>query len=244
MTNDTKGKSKGWLKSVLSNQNQITQNNSEENDAVQLIEEFSNMEDSTPPSSADSSKKDILSKENQDKISLDLIVSLENVLNDRQIMLYKNEGLEDQLHTANETISRLKHDLVKKEQLIQDKNKDIRVLETNLTNKQMNYDQLLEDYKEYQNTSSNDFEKISIQLEKEINKYHMLKEESTNIQYQNMLKIRELEEKVRDLGIENQNLEEQCATILDEKTELMQTINDFTERMSFSFSPKKSINKE
>ncbi|MEI4771851.1 hypothetical protein WAX74_19805 [Psychrobacillus sp. FJAT-51614] len=238
MSSDKKNKSMGWLKGVLTNQNhfpQIEQEGKEEV-SIQLIEEYSNMEDSFPPEKP--SKKYILSKDNQDKLSLDLIVSLENLLNDRQLMFFKNEGLEEQLQTANESNSRLKHDLVKKEQLVQDKNKEIRTLESNLTNKQMSYDQLLEDYKEYQSTSSSDFDNISIQLEKEINKYNMLKEESSNNQYQNMLSIRELEERIRELEVENQKSIEQYTQVLKEKNELMKTINDFTERMSFSFSTK------
>lgn len=238
MSSDNKNKSMGWLKGVLTNQNHFPQTEQEGNEevSIQLIEEYSNMDDSLPPEK--SSKKYILSKDNQDKLSLDLIVSLENLLNDRQLMFYKNEGLEEQLQTANESNSRLKHDLVKKEQLVQDKNKEIRTLESNLTNKQMSYDQLLEDYKEYQSTSSSDFDNISIQLEKEINKYNMLKEESSNNQYQNMLSIRELEERIRELEVENQKSIEQFTQVLEEKTELMKTINDFTERMSFSFSTK------
>ncbi|TQR20835.1 hypothetical protein [Psychrobacillus vulpis] len=244
MTKDNKSKPISWFKSVRSNQNQLNHTNSyEEEPAITVIEnKLIQIEESSTIDNT--SNKYILSKENQDKISLDLIVSLENLLHDRQLILYKNEGLEDQLNQSNETNSRLKHDLVKKEQMIQDKNKEIRILEGNLTNKQMVYDQLLEDYKEYQNTSSNDFEKVSNQLEKQINKYNMLKEESNNIQYQNMLNIRELEEKIRELEIENQKYAEQCEKVLEEKAELIQTINDFTERMSFSFSSKTTTHKE
>lgn len=237
MTKDTKNKSKGWFKGVLSTQNQFDQSSSEEERLTEIVEiQMSNKEESSlldPPNN-----KVLFSKDDQDKIALDMIVSLENMLNDRHLILYKKEGLENQLHTANETISRLKHDLVKKEQLAHDRNKEIRLLEGNLTNKQMSYDQLLEDYKDYQSTSNNDFQKISNQLEKEINKYNMLNEESTNTQYQSMLDVRELEEKVRNLEVENQKYAEQCARILNEKDELMKTINDFTERMSFSFSSK------
>ncbi|WP_203248324.1 hypothetical protein [Sporosarcina beigongshangi] len=236
MSKDTKNKSKGWFKGVLSTQNQSEQNSFEE-DIIEIVEDDVMMQEE-PNHLDSSSNKDLFSKDNQDKIALDMIVSLENMLNDRQLILYKKEGLENQLHTANETISRLKHDLMKKEQLAHDKDKEIRLLESNLTNKQMGYDQLLEDYKDYQSTSNNDFQKISNQLEKEINKYNMLNEESTNSQYQSMLTIRELEEKIRTLEVENQKYAEQCAQILSEKNELMQTINDFTERMSFSFSAK------
>jgi chromosome segregation ATPase len=236
MTKDSKTKSIGWFKG-LSNQNENAHTVLEEEDKALFLQNEDDYDHNTI-SLENSTKKDIFSKDNQDKISLDLIVSLENMLQDRQLILYKNEGLENQLQIGNETISRLKHDLVKKEQLVQDKNKEIRVLESNLTNKQMSYDQLLEDYKEYQSASSADFEKISNHLEKEINKYNKLKEESTAIQHQNMLTNRELEEQIRNLEIDNQNFSVQYAKILDEKNELMQTINDFTERMSFSFSSK------
>lgn len=148
----------------------------------------------------------------------------------------------EQLFSANETIGRIKQESMKKDLLLQDKDKEIRGLESSLTNKQMSYDQLLEDYKEYQSTSNIEYENISIQLETEINKYNRLNEESMNSQYQNMLKINEFEEKVRILETENQQLTQQYKKVVDEKSELMQTINDFTERMSFSFSPKATTN--
>lgn len=238
MTKDNKNKSINWFKSVRSNQNSFSNNYAEES---AIILEESELVYQNQPSSPD---KYILSKENQDKVTLDLIVSIENILHDRQLILYKNDGLEDQLHIANETNNRIKHELVKKEQIILDNQKEIRVLEGNLTNKQMVYEQLLEDFKDYQNNSSSDFEKVSNQLDKQINKYNLLKEESSNIQYQNLLNIRELEEKIRELEIENQKYAEQYAKILKDKSELMQTINDFTDRMSFSFSSKAITNKE
>ena len=57
-------------------------------------------------------------------------------------------------------------------------------------------------------------------------------------QYKNMLKINELEEIIRNLKIENQQYIQQYEKIVNEKAELMKVINDFTERMTFSFSPK------
>ena len=232
MTKDNKNKSINWFKSNRSNQNQFSYTNNYEEESVITLEENALVD------------QDQSYTTDKDKVSLDLIVSLENLLHDRQLILYKKEGLEDQLQIANETITRIKHELVKKEQIIQDNHKEIRVLEGNLTNKQMVYEQLLEDYKDYQSNSSSDFEKVSNQLDKQINKYNLLKEESNNIQYQNLLSIRELEEKMRELEIENQKYTEQYAKILEEKSELMQTINDFTDRMSFSFSSKALTNKE
>ena len=235
MTKDSKNKSIDWLKGVLSKQNQFetsinVQHISSEVAEDHLIEEAVAIEANT--------QKQPFSKDNQDKVSLDLIISLENMLNDRQLTIFKNKDLEDQLYTANEMISRLKHDQMKKDQIIQEKNKEISVVEGKLTKKQMSYDQLIEDYKEYQNNSNNEFEKMTNQLEKEVQKYNKLNDISTKTQYQNMIKIKDLEERIRDLEVENQKYVEQYHKILDEKNELMKTINDFTERMSFSFSTK------
>jgi hypothetical protein len=58
------------------------------------------------------------------------------------------------------------------------------------------------------------------------------------VQYKNMLKINEWEETIRNLRIENQQYLQQYEKILNEKSELMKIINDFTDKMSFSFSPK------
>lgn len=237
MSKDPNHKSKGWLKGVLSNRIQTEERSNEEIDELEIVEdEIHNIEEFE--ASASLNNKQLFSKDNQDKISLDLIRSLENMLNDRQLIQFKNKGLKEQLDSANETINRLKYDLTKKEQVLQDKNQEISLLETNLTNKQMNYDQLLDDYKDYQYNAKNDFDKISNKLEIEISKYNKLNEEYIQTHHQDMLKIKALEERVRELEIENQQYAEQYEKVLNEKTELMNTVNDFAERMSFSFSPK------
>jgi len=237
---NAKKKGIGWFKSNSLNENPLDQDNVKQEEVFDE-ERSINMKQNEQVNLQSSN---VFSKDNQDKVVLDLIVSLENMIKDRQLILYKSKGLEEQLYIANETISRIKQDLVKRDQLLQEKNKEIRGLESSLTNKQMSYDQLLEDYKEYQNTSNMEYEMISNQLNTEVNKYNKLNEESMNTQYQNMLKINELEEKVRSLETENQQYAQQYQKIYDEKSELMKTINDFTQRMTFSFSPKSDNSSE
>jgi len=155
-----KAKKKGltWLKNIRSSQVQTEPTTVEPQSSVELSEEI----EQTEPQN----NTELFSKDTQDKIVLDLIVSLENLLKDRQLMLYKNKALEEQLHNANESINRLKQDQLKKEQLLQEKNKEIRSLEDILTSKQMSYEQLLEDYKEYQSmTKINDLEEKIRNLE-------------------------------------------------------------------------------
>lgn len=184
----------------------------------------------------------IFNRENQDKTAIDVISSIESLLKDRQLVSLKNQALNEQVATANETIQRTKREMLKKDQLIQDKVKEIRELETNLTNTQMSYDQLLEDYKEFQLTSNLEFEKLSNQLETEKTKYEKLYEESSRMNAQNANTITELQERIRNLEIENAKSLEQYEKITNEKTELMKSINDFTEKMSFSFNFKNKDN--
>lgn len=237
--NEIDKKGTGWFKSILSKQNQMENISVEQKEIITdiIIDRPSMITEEVEQLVTDNNKK-IFSKDNQDKIVLDVMISIENMLTERQLVSYKNKGLEEQVNAANETISRFKHEQIKKDQLFQEKNKEIRELEITLTNKQMSYDQLLEDYKTYQLTSNMEYEKTSNQLEAEVSKYNKLYEEFENMQYHSMLKTNELEDKIRILEIENQKYAEQHQKIVNEKEELMQTINDFTDRMSFSFSTK------
>lgn len=239
-TNNTKKKGINWFKGNSSNQEQSEQESLDKQATTsELVEDRENHTEEPVQSNAQNSNQ-LFSKDNQDKITLDLIVSIENMLKDRQLIQCKNSTLEEQLRTAHDAINRLKNEQMKKDLRLQEKEREINELENSLTNKQMSYDQLIEDYKDYQNTVNIQFEKISNQLETELNKYNKLNEEYANAQHQSSLKISELEEKVRTLEVENQKYEEQYHKILEEKSELMRSISDFTERMSLSFSPKAS----
>ena len=225
-----------WFKSARSNQNQPEKNSTEQEDIAVTAEEEAAYS-AEPELPAREGNKLLFSKDNQDKIGLDVIVSIENMLKERhrwpiRIEAWRISSLPRTRRSTGISMSR------SRDQLVQEKNKEIRELENVLTNKQMAYDQSLEDYKEYQLTSNLAYEKLSNQLETETAKYNKLYEESNNTQYQSMLKINSLEEKVRELEIANQKYAEQYQNILDDKAKLMQTINDFTEKMSFSFSPK------
>lgn len=244
---NTRKKGIGWFSGFNSNQEQF-----EEDDINQQLSQTKNkVEDKIKSinrsketdSTGDIDNNEILfSRDNQDKVVLDLIVSLENMIKDRQLLLYKSNDLEAQLLTANDNIHRMKQDIRNKDQLLLEKNKEIGGLEASLTSRQMTYDQLLEDYKEYQNTSTIEYENISNQLDKEVNKYANLNEELISSKHKNMLKVSGLEEDIRNLVIENQQYEQQYNKVVEEKAQLMKTITDFTNQMSFSFSPNASNN--
>lgn len=240
MSNNDRKKGGSWFSNLSSDQNKT-----ETKDLNPPVNDDTNLNSQINKDNKDSKKvstfrndSNLLSKDKQDKIVLDLIVSLENMIMDRELLIYKNKDIEEQLFSANETISQMKADLINSEQILLEKNKEILGLKDSLTNKQMVYDQLLEDYKEYQNSSTTSYEKISVQLDGEINKYSHLNEEFKNAQHENMLNITKLEEKVRNLQVENKHYEKQYKKVFEEKSELLKTINAFTEQMSSSLSLK------
>ena len=220
-------KTRGWLKNVLTARSES---------GNELISSQEVSEGELTGTDVDSSKVDF-SFLDQDKTALDLVVAVENLLNDRQLSHFKSKDTEDQLSSANETINRLKNDLNKKEHMILEKEKEFRILEDKLTSKQMSYDQLLEDYKDYQSSSNTGIENLKYQLEKERSKYSLINEEFAKHQYDSMQKIKELEETIRDSEAENAQISSQFQKVMEEKTQLLQTVTDFTQRMSFSFSP-------
>ncbi len=224
---NSSNKTRGWFKNVL------TARTESESDLM-ILQEDSEIEPTD--TSTDSSKLDYeLLK--QDKTAFDLVVAVENLLNDRQLFQFKSKDTEDQLFNANETINRLKNELSKREHLILEKEKEFRSLEDKLTSKQMSYDQLLEDYKDYQSSSNSGIENLKYQLEKERNKYFQLNEEFTKHQYDSMQRTKDLEEKLRDSEAENLQISSQYQKVMEEKAQLLQSVTDFTTRMSFSFSP-------
>lgn len=218
------GKAKGWLKNALTARTQ----------SYRQAEFSSEAEIQSSLAEHPASEISLL---DQDKAALDLVVAVENLLNDRQLIHFKSKDIEQQLANANEDISRLKNDLMKKEQLIADREQEFRLLEDKLTAKQMGYDQLLEDYKEFQNASNSGIDNLKYQLEKERNKYAKLHEDSHRFQQDSLQRTKELEEKLRDAEAENLQLASQYQKVTEEKTKLLQSVTDFTARMAFSLSP-------
>lgn len=238
---------KNWLKGVLTTQSVTVEELNEwelDIDLPSNLKEVNDKEEKEEQPITDPFQNNILfQRENMDKLTLDMVVSVENLLKDRQLVLINNQALKEHLHNAYENINKLKADVARQDQIIRDKNLEYNLLEEKLTTKQMNYDQLLENYKDYQYTSNTEFESLKTQFEKEVNKYKKLNDEFTQYQYKNMQIHKSLEEKIRDLEAENQKVNDQYQKIQEEKNQLLATFSDFSERLSFSLSNKNQPNK-
>ncbi len=169
-----------------------------------------------------------------DKLSLDLVSAVDHILSDRQIVLYRISDLEHLKGDANDNISRLNSEIERLRKLIEEKEAVIRELEEKLLNKQMRYDQLIEDFKEYQDSTKIEMNDLKFQLDKAYGKYEKLQQQLKNNRTEYVQQINELEERIRELEVQNQKVTDEYMRTLEDKNRLLQSFAHFTENMSLS----------
>lgn len=93
-----------------------------------------------------------------DKFSYDLIVAVKNIINEKKGIDNKIENTEIKLTDAKEKIKSLKLAIQKKERETNDYKSVINDFEEKIMKMQMSYEQLLEDYQNYQEEAKTEFE--------------------------------------------------------------------------------------
>ncbi|MBM7570448.1 hypothetical protein [Aquibacillus albus] len=168
----------------------------------------------------------------QDRVSMDLMNSVEQILHNRQLIISKNTDLEEQVDHNMNYISNLKAETEQRDRKISNLERTIRDFENRLMNKQLNYDQLLEDYEDYQSNAKSQIESLKREISKEQDKYSKIQQQFHTYQEDSLQLKRDLEEKIRTLEVDNETLEQRFDATLKEKNKLLQLINDFTSRMT------------
>lgn len=176
-----------------------------------------------------------------DKFSYDLIVAVKNIINEKKRIDNKIENTEIKLKDAKEKIKSLELAIQKKERETNDYKSVINDFEEKIMKMQMSYDQLLEDYQNYQEEAKTEFENVKFLYQKEQEKYAILTADSKEQQMELHNTIEKLEERIRDLEAENKNITDKYNESLTEKNDLLQIINDFTGRFAGNSSKKVTI---
>jgi chromosome segregation ATPase len=177
-------------------------------------------------------------KSHMDKQSLDLVFAVEQMIQAKQNVDDNANELQDRLNYANGNIERLNRELKNLNKVIEDREKSILDMERKLTEKNLKVDQMMEDYRELQSTSSDQIEELKSMNELERQKYDALLQKSNEIQAERNKKIGDLEEKLGKLEVENAHMKQKFEELRQEKTYLVNIVNDFTTRMTSPFSPK------
>lgn len=196
-------------------------------------------------SEAEEESNSILEKKSHlDKKSLDLVFAVEQMIQAKQRVETSNYEMQDRLNYANGQIDRLNKDLKNMNKVIEDREKSIRDLEQRLAEKNLRVDQMLDDYRELQSTLSNEIEELKSINEVERQKYASLQQKNTDTLAEKNRKINELEEKIGKLEIEHAHMKQKFETLRQEKTHLVNIVNDFASRMTSPFAAKSSENGE
>ncbi len=171
-----------------------------------------------------------------DKKSLDLIFSVEQIIQARQHAETNINELQDRLTHSSSHVERLNRDLKNLNKVIEEREKNILELEHKLIEKNLKVDQVMEDYREIQTTMSVEVEELKSTIDLEQQKYASLVQKHNEAHAERNKKMNDLEEKIGRIEIENSHLRQKYDTVRQEKAYLSNMISDFTNRMTLPFA--------
>lgn len=171
----------------------------------------------------------------KDKVALDLLIAVDQMMSARDFLRQNVDDLKDRLKHSEDHIKKLTEEKVHLEQVIALKDSEIARLEDQIANRNLNYDQLMEDYQEMQSRLNYEIEELKNSIYIEQERYKKLNESYENLQIENISKVRQLEDKIRELETKNENLQNKYYKIREENVYLLGMFKDFNNRMSSSF---------
>ncbi|ANS76515.1 hypothetical protein AWM70_19645 [Paenibacillus yonginensis] len=175
-------------------------------------------------------------KSQMDKRSLDLVFAVEQMIKAKQHLEVSFNDLQDRLGHAHGQNDRLNRDLKNLGQVIEEREKSIMELEQRLSDKNLKVDQMMEDYRELQATLSGEIEELKTVIEFERQNYKSLLQKYNEAAADKNKKINELEEKNSRLEVELSQMKQKFEALRQEKTHLLNLVNDFTNRMTSPFA--------
>ncbi|MUG72804.1 hypothetical protein GNP93_19250 [Paenibacillus validus] len=179
----------------------------------------------------------MINKAHTDKRSLDLIFAVEQMIKAKQHVEMSHNDLQDRLSHSNGQIDRLNRDLKNLGKVIEEREKSIQELEQRLTDKNLKVDQMMEDYRELHSTLSGEIEELKSVIELERQNYAGLLQKHNETTADKNKRISELEEKNGRLEAELSQMKQKFDALRQEKTHLLNIVNDFTNRLTSPFAP-------
>ncbi|WP_337033590.1 hypothetical protein [Paenibacillus illinoisensis] len=204
-------------------------------DLVEQQEELS-QNSTTSEAKEESSGSVLIHKANMDKSSLDLLFAVEQMIKDKQHVEMSHNDVQDRLNHANGQNDRLNRDLKNLGKVIEEREKSILELERKLADKNLKVDQMLEDYRELQSNMAGQNEELKGVIELERQNYAGLLQKHNEMITDKNKRISELEEKNVRSESELTQMKQKFDTLRQEKTHLLNVVNDFTNRLTSPFA--------
>lgn len=172
------------------------------------------------------------SAEGLDSMELDLIQSVENFIKNRKLEQVKSQSNLSQIKHLQERLSHQEIVVRQSESKSKEYEQVISKLEEKLSGKQMEFDQLLEDFTDHRKNAKDELDKLKNALSEEKDRCHQL----TNKQNAEKESLEEVENKfkgiIQSLEMEVKDLKNRYLTIQQEKQHLIDTFNEFTTKLT------------
>lgn len=226
-------KTKSWFRKPSEEVNTVE----EEFEETSTVLEATDQGESGEDTSINIPRNNVLGqKETLDSLELDLLVASESFINRRRLELARMQDLQQQVQHLQNKISHNDNILNTVAQKTSEYESMIRNLEQKLTDKQIRYDQLMEDFDTYQVNMREDSEKLRFLLSEQSQKYNQLLEEHNKAKDGTLKLETQYQEDIRSLKAENFELKNRYEEAQKEKKRLMETFNELTSTLTSPFS--------
>ncbi|MEW4431247.1 hypothetical protein AB1I68_27915 [Paenibacillus pabuli] len=199
-------------------------------------QEEASLNSTTSEAKEESSGSVLNNKAHMDKSSLDLLFAVEQMIKEKQHVEMSHNDVQDRLNHANGQNDRLNRDLKNLGKVIEEREKSILELERKLADKNLKVDQMLEDYRELQSNMAGQNEELKGVIELERQNYAGLLQKHNEMITDKNKRISELEEKNVRSESELTQMKQKFDTLRQEKTHLLNVVNDFTNRLTSPFA--------
>ncbi len=218
-------------------------NNSDEvNQCISLPDELNENMTSLDKASEEVNEKEddslqyfqITNKLEKDKITLDLINAVNQIVRARQLTEQNLQELQVRFsHSQNQNVLKDK-EITRVNEIVAEKEKQIEELESKLSDKNIKIDHLMEEVREIQSAMSSEIKELNkvVDLEQEKNLKYKDRYEKESMDL--IIKLKKSEELIINLETENNNLSKLYDSIRNENKYLLNMVNDFADRMSSS----------
>lgn len=193
------------------------------------------LDDERPDVAAPSEKANsmnTLAQSADDEVSTRLFASVVSIVEDRRQLITSLDEHKRFLRDAENTIQDMKLDKRASQLLLEKKEEEIEVTRRQMAEKQLKYDQLLEDYRQLRSNDSKEFERLQQQIKEIRLSYENLNADYSRFRSESIRESEKLEAEVREGLVKYHQLLDEYNRLREENSNLMSSIVNFTQQMS------------
>ncbi len=174
----------------------------------------------------------ILSSGIDDELTTRLFAAAVSIVEDRRQLTISLEEYKRHLHDSEQTVEGLKLDKRAAQMTIEKKEEEIESAHRLVAEKQLKYDQLLDDYKQLRANDAKEFERLQMQTKEIRLNYENLNADYSRFRNESMRETEKLEAEAREGLVKYHQLLDEYNKLREENASFLTNIVNFTQQMS------------